>query len=553
MQQYNLRMKNYQVPISIIMPTYNCGEYIKEAIESILNQTFKDFELIVIDDGSIDNTAQIIKTINDDRIVYIKNRHRGIVYALNTGLNLARGKYIARMDADDICYPERLQKQYNLMEEKTDIIVCGTHIVFHDNSVGSCGYGYWGDPLACLAQGNIIYHGTVMIRNQFIIERKLQYQHKPHAEDYYMWFEIVKNGGLLYTIPEILYFYRSNKSQVTNKFYDEMWHTTEIIQDEIMNYIFVNKNLSVIIPFLNEGENVIKTVENIQSTTENAVNIILINDGSNDGFEYEKHLKPFNNDRLRYYVSEERMGVADCRNAGVDLCETPYFLFLDAHMAFLSNNWAAELLKELQNHPNDLLSIQTLGLEIDFRLKDLKSNTSGCKWQSFNKKDNWDVFSCHWNNPEMLNDMNEVDVVMGAAYASSTESWKKLHGLEGLIKYGEDEQFMSLKYKCSGHKVYTINYIQVGHIYRETHPYVFSTYDRTYNQIIIIMTLFEGEQEKELLKHCKRLNENFDECFDAIDKNWVIQEKEYLKTVFTPEYKKTLTNVYDVISASAND
>ena len=546
-------MGNHPIPISIIMPAYNCEAYIKEAIESILNQTFKNFELIVIDDGSTDNTSRIVKSIKDHRIVYIKNRHRGIVDALNTGLNLARGKYMARMDADDVSYPDRLQKQYDFMEENPDIAVCGTHVVFPDNNVGNCGYGYWNDPLPCLAQGNILYHPTVMLRSQFMIEKELQYRPKPHAEDYYLWFEVVKNGGRLYTIPEVLYYYRANKDQVTNKFYDEMWRSTEIIQDEIKNYTFVNKNLSVIIPFLNEGENVIKTVENIQLTTEGALNIILINDGSSDGFDYKERLKPFDNGRISYYVSEERTGVADCRNAGVELCETPYFLFLDAHMAFLNNNWATDLIKELQARPDDLLSLQTLGLGADFRMIHLKSKTSGCTWRSFNKKDNWDIFSCKWDAPKELNDINEVDAVMGAAYAASTESWKKLHGLQGLIKYGEDEQFMSLKYKCSGHKVYTINYIQVGHIYRAAQPYAFSTFDRTYNQIIIIMTLFEGEQEKELLKHCKRLNEHFDACLDAIDKDWVKQEKEYLKTVFSPDYQKELTRVYNIIAAPAND
>jgi len=546
-------MKNYQVPISVIMPVYNCEEYIKVATESILNQTFKNFELIIIDDGSSDETSRIIKSIKDNRIVYVKNRHRGIVDALNNGLNIARGKYLARMDADDISYSDRLQKQYDFMEANPDIAVCGTHIIFSDNNVGDCGYGYWVDPLPHLARGNILYHGTVVIRSKFITEKELQYRHKPHTEDYYLWFEVAKSGGKIYTIPKVLYFHRTGEKQVTNKFYDEMWRTTKIIQDEIENYMFVNKNLSVIIPFLNEGENVIKTVKNIQVTTEGAVNIILINDGSDDGFDYKKRLKSLDNGKLSYYESEERSGIADCRNAGVDLCETPYFLFLDAHMAFISNNWATELIKELETHPNDLLSLQTLGLETDFRMKHLKSNISGCKWHSFNEKDNWDIFSCKWDAPKELNDINEVDVVMGAAYAASTESWKRLHGLQGLIKYGGDEQFMSLKYKCAGYKVNTINYIQVGHIYRPVQPYVFSIFNRTYNQIIIIMTLFDGEQEKELLKNCKRLNENFDECFEAIDKDWLKQEKEYLKTVFVPNYQEILTGIYNIISAPAND
>jgi glycosyltransferase involved in cell wall biosynthesis len=545
--------KKYRIPVSVLMPVYNCGLYIKEAIESIINQTFRDFEFIVVDDGSTDDTLSVIKSFTDKRIVCIRNSHRGIVTALNTGLRIARGKYIARMDADDISYSSRLQKQYDFMEGHLDVTVCATHLTFEDGQIGNCGAGYWKDPLQAMTRGNVLYHATVMMRKQFLDRKKLYYRDKPYAEDYYLWFETVKNRGVLYTIPESMYYYRSRPGQITgtSTTYSEMCNTTNIVIEEIKDYLYVSQNLTVIIPFLNEGENVCKTVENIQRTTEGAVNILLINDASNDGYNYREELKMLDNGRLKYYESGERMGVAECRNAGVDRCQTPYFLFLDAHMAFLSNNWAVDLINELKKHPFDLLSLQTLGLESDFTMKNLHADSSGCKWQSYNKKNNWDIFSCEWDWPEKINDLNEVDVVLGAAYAASTESWKKLHGLSGLIHYGEDEQFMSLKYKCSGGKCYTVNYINVAHIYRENQPYPFSTFDRTYNQIIIIMTLFSGEQEQTLLRDCKRLNSNFDECMAAIDRNWIAKEKIYLESVFTPNYTDELTKVFDVITTPA--
>jgi glycosyltransferase involved in cell wall biosynthesis len=546
-----MKDKNYRVPVSVLMPAYNCEAYIKEAIESIINQTFHDFELIVVDDGSTDGTLNVIKSFTDNRVVCVKNSHRGIVTALNTGLRIARGKYIARMDADDISYSNRLQKQYDWMESHPDVSVCATHLTFADGQTGNCGNGYWRNPLEAMVHGNILYHGTVMMRKQFLEQNKLYYRDKPYAEDYYLWFETVKNGGTLYTIPESLYYYRSHQGQITSATsttYSEMSNTTSIIIAEIKDYLYVSQNLTIIIPFLNEGENVRKTVENIQRTTEGAVNILLINDASTDGYHYREDLKELDNGRLKYYESEERMGVAECRNAGVDRCQTPHFLFLDAHMAFLSNHWAVDLINELKKHSLDLLSLQTIGLESDFTMKSLQGDTSGCRWQSYNKKNNWDIFSCEWHWPEKIDDLNEVDVVLGAAYAASTESWKKLHGLSGLIHYGEDEQFMSLKYKCSGGKCYTVNYINVAHIYRERQPYPYSTFDRTYNQIIMIMTLFSGEQEQTLLHDCKRLNSNFDECMAAIDRDWIAQEKMYLESVFTPDYKDELTKVFDIIT-----
>ena len=91
------------------MPVYNGEKYLKECIDSVLNQTFTDFEFIIIDDGSTDNTESIIKSYTDDRIIYIKKKHDGISEALNLGIRRAIGLYIARMDADDIMYPNRLE------------------------------------------------------------------------------------------------------------------------------------------------------------------------------------------------------------------------------------------------------------------------------------------------------------------------------------------------------------------------------------------------------------------------------------------------------------
>ncbi len=94
--------------ISVLMPAYNGEKFLAEAIDSVLNQTFPDFELLIVNDGSGDATETIIKGYSDNRIVYIKNDiNRGLIYTLNKGVDEAKGKYIARMDVDDICLPER--------------------------------------------------------------------------------------------------------------------------------------------------------------------------------------------------------------------------------------------------------------------------------------------------------------------------------------------------------------------------------------------------------------------------------------------------------------
>src|SRR5438309_494210 len=103
--------------ITVLMPAYNAGKYIRASIESVLNQTYQNFELLIINDGSTDDTISIVLSINDPRIVLVNKEHEGIATTLNTGLRLADTYYIARFDADDICMPQRLEKQFNFLED----------------------------------------------------------------------------------------------------------------------------------------------------------------------------------------------------------------------------------------------------------------------------------------------------------------------------------------------------------------------------------------------------------------------------------------------------
>ncbi len=114
--------------ISVVMSVFNSSKYLERAILSILNQTYKNFEFIIIDDGSVDNSLQIINRFSklDSRIVVIKQENKGLAHSLNIGIEISRGKYIARMDADDISFPDRLALQYKHMESNLDIGVLGT-------------------------------------------------------------------------------------------------------------------------------------------------------------------------------------------------------------------------------------------------------------------------------------------------------------------------------------------------------------------------------------------------------------------------------------------
>ncbi|MEO8513953.1 MAG: glycosyltransferase [Ignavibacteria bacterium] len=119
--------------ISVLMPAYNCGKYIKSAVSSLLNQTFKEFELIIIDDGSTDNSEEIISAFKDSRINYKKTENKGTSAALNYGISLCSSQWIARIDSDDINVPSRLEKQISFIELNPDCdIVSSWSVYFRD-------------------------------------------------------------------------------------------------------------------------------------------------------------------------------------------------------------------------------------------------------------------------------------------------------------------------------------------------------------------------------------------------------------------------------------
>ena len=208
--------------VSVILPAYNAQDTIAESIDSILNQSFRDFELIVINDGSTDATEKVIAQYDDSRIRYFANPgNQGLIYTLNRGLELSQGKYIARMDADDISLPARFEKQVRILEEHPEIIVCGTQIKGFGLSKASKyiftakeksgELKYWLLKYPCFA------HPSVMIRRQVLTEHHICYDKDYlHAEDYKLWVDLSSYGDF-YNIQEVLLRYRISDTQITQK------------------------------------------------------------------------------------------------------------------------------------------------------------------------------------------------------------------------------------------------------------------------------------------------------------------------------------------------
>jgi len=206
--------------VSVLMPVRNGGRYVEEAIQSILRQTFHDFEFIIIDDGSTDETGAFIERFRliDSRVRVHSQPGQGLVAALNRGLSLARGRYIARMDADDVSLPDRLAVQVAFMESHPAVGICGTWIeTFGSPQSDVRRYPSDGERIsAWLLFESVLAHPSVMIRNEVLAQHGLSYDAAvPHAEDYDLWVRAARHTGLA-NIPEVLVRYRLHPQQVVN-------------------------------------------------------------------------------------------------------------------------------------------------------------------------------------------------------------------------------------------------------------------------------------------------------------------------------------------------
>lgn len=216
-------MKQFMKPdISVIMSVYNGETYLKEAIESVRKQTFKNWELIVINDCSADATGEILADFSakDARIkVYTNEVNLRLPASLNKAISLCNGKYIARMDADDICLPERLEKQYRFMEENEDVALSSCRFMTMKNGVyasGGCGGRCDFEGIkAMLLVANPILHPGVFAKAE--VMKKYPYDTTlTCTEDLELWTRLVMENQKIQILPECLLIYRLHDKQITS-------------------------------------------------------------------------------------------------------------------------------------------------------------------------------------------------------------------------------------------------------------------------------------------------------------------------------------------------
>jgi glycosyltransferase involved in cell wall biosynthesis len=209
--------------VSVLLPVYNAQDYLRESIDSILNQSFTDFELIIINDGSKDGSKEIIDSYTDPRIKVIDQDNAGLPVSLNRAIAIAKGKYLARQDADDVSLPKRLEEQVRFMDEQgLDICGCDFDIINQAGQIiESIKVPHTPESMTITLACTVPFaHGSVMMRKSFLDKQSLRYDESVVTEDYDLWSRIYQAGGIFGNVPLILFLYRQlgqSLSKITAK------------------------------------------------------------------------------------------------------------------------------------------------------------------------------------------------------------------------------------------------------------------------------------------------------------------------------------------------
>ena len=222
-------METQTPKVSVFMPVYNAGIDLIEAVQSILNQTYTDFEFVIVNDGSTDNSIELLQQFTDSRIRIINNDgNKGLIASLNIGLELCKGKYIVRMDQDDISLPTRIEKQVEFMDQHPEYGLIGTWFQDFGDNIESKLVCYSSDDIQIrirhLYQTHIS-HPTALLRNSVIKANNLKFDPNfVHGEDYEFWVRMSAYCKLS-NIPELLVLKRDHIHNITNKYAQTMQDT----------------------------------------------------------------------------------------------------------------------------------------------------------------------------------------------------------------------------------------------------------------------------------------------------------------------------------------
>jgi len=232
--------------ITVLLPVYNAEAFIGEAVKSVLEQTYTDFELLIINDGSTDSSKAIIQSFNDPRIRLVENeKNLRLIATLNKGIDLARGKYIARMDADDISMPERLERQFQFMETHPEVGICGSAFHAFGKEEGTVRYPEKNEDIRMMMLYQTPFcHPAVIFRKETLVANRLYFNPEYlHAEDYEFWVRAADYTNFA-NMHEVLLKYRIHEEKVSVQHRDiQEQNTIRIIREYLRKAgVMLNNN-----------------------------------------------------------------------------------------------------------------------------------------------------------------------------------------------------------------------------------------------------------------------------------------------------------------------
>ena len=268
--------------VSVVMPNFNTEPiYLRLAINSVLNQSFSDLELIIIDDYSENDSLKIITEFKDDRIKLLRNeKNLGVARTLNRGLNLSKGKYIARMDSDDICFSNRFAEQVRFLEENNNIDIVGSNVQYIGNRSGFSRFFTNSEEIRCMMLFQSPFnHPSVMFRSSTVNRYSLNYDSTLKAEDYDLWTRCSMIDEIKFAnISKILLKYRIHSKQVSKVNSSTILNDVATIKKRLLfqiGYEIHENELNVFCNFLANDFNF--STSNVQRISNILLNVIELN------------------------------------------------------------------------------------------------------------------------------------------------------------------------------------------------------------------------------------------------------------------------------------
>lgn len=291
----------------------------------------------------------------------------------------------------------------------------------------------------------------------------------------------------------------------------------------------MHKQLSVVIPFLNEREELATTLSQIRDTAGDNVDIVVVNDASTDGFDYKHVAESFG---ATYIEHKERKGSGASKQEGILLSKTPYFIVFDAHMRFYDRQWWSKLCHCLEANPSAVYCLKCKPWSAETKSESDIPAHGGASAEMFSD-DMLSFLNLHWLRlKDTDKEVSKIPCVLGACYASSLQYWKKIRGFEGLEGYGCEEIYVSLKAWMEGGGCYLTNQITVGHLFRKDFPYVVGKNESILNKLYIADVLLPEEHRVRIFNNVKQLLYMTHRQYLKKDKEAIAEAKAYYSSIF---------------------